>query len=74
MATKNTVTAPLVLVTNEAGAVEYFYRGSVLPAYVKGDTLKGLVDEGMVGSQEDLTAQPAEGVQVPAEKPAAKGK
>lgn len=56
MATRNTVLAPLVLVQNEAGATEYFYRGAVLPSFVKGDDLKRLVDEGMVGSQDDLAA------------------
>lgn len=65
--TKNTVIGPLVVTKDEKGADQYFYQGSVLPEYVKGETLKGLVDSGLVGSEEDLAEAQADAAPAAAE-------
>lgn len=51
---QNVVTAPLVIVKNEDGSDRYLYQGALVPEHIKGDTLKRLKDEGMVGSDKDL--------------------
>lgn len=42
------VTAPLVIVRDAAGAMQYHYQGAVLPDYVSSDDLKRLADEGLI--------------------------
>jgi hypothetical protein len=54
MASSNVVTAPLVIVKNEDGSDRYLYQGAVVPEHVKGDALKRLKDDGLVGSESDI--------------------
>lgn len=65
MAKTYVVTGPLALVKNEDGSTAYLYRGAPIPPHVTGDELQNLVDSGLVGSQDELAAQPPEGTQVP---------
>jgi hypothetical protein len=50
------VTAPLVLARDAEGAYGYFYKGAILPPYVQGDALQGLLDSRMVAQ---VVADPA---------------
>lgn len=47
-----TVTAPLVIATDDDGRQHYAYQGQQLPEFVKGDQLKRFTDEGLVEKTE----------------------
>lgn len=53
-----TVTAPLVVSTDDEGRQFYAYEGQGLPEFVKGDQLKRFVDEGLVEETKAVEDEP----------------
>lgn len=45
---KHVVTAPLVIVKDEAGAQHYHYQNAILPSYVSAEDLSRLTEDGLI--------------------------
>ena len=55
------VTAPLVIVRDEAGAQHYFYEGAILPAGLDGDHVKQLLDGELVSKVDQADGDTSDG-------------
>ncbi|WP_327029714.1 hypothetical protein OG989_04110 [Micromonospora sp. NBC_01740] len=59
------VTAAVAVIKGGDGLQRYYYQGSTLPDELPKDEVQRLVDDGMVGDEEALVAQPGDEPGVP---------